>query len=58
MFSFCKLLLVDVLNGFTLLKIPRLENDELLILRNAIVLKGCSVMLSDVLITLMCYTSL
>ena len=52
MFSFCKLLLVDVLNGFTLLKIPRLENDELLILCDAIVLNWCDVMLYAVLITL------
>jgi len=52
-YSFCKLLVVYVLDGFTLLMIPRLENAELLILCDAIVLKRCYVMLSDVLITLL-----
>jgi len=35
MFSFCKLLTMYVLDIFMLLKIPRLENIELLILCNA-----------------------
>ena len=58
MLSFCELHAISVLDGFTSLVILKLENAELLILRDIIVLKRCYVMLYDVLITLVCYRSL